>query len=421
MRIKITALISLIIISASCCSREYYITGSKEGRVYTGLENFLDNYAEDYSGMKAALITNHSGNDYNLNRNIDLFREKGIEIVLLLAPEHGLYGYQNEYDDNIYTEDKILNSIVYNLHHLNTRSLGHLLKIPDIVIFDIQDMGMRCYTYISNLKFIMDTINKTDKEFIVLDRPNPLGFLGIDGPYLEDGFYSKYISSFPGTFLYNMTIGESALYYKGEFADETRLKVIPLKGYTRDMLFNETMLPWIPPSPNLPTYMSSIVYSAMVFLEGVNISLGRGTAKPFEYIGAPWIEPVSFCNDLKNIGFPNFTFRPVYFMPAFSEYEGIQCGGAQILYTGGKFIPTEVSYKIITYLRRTYKEFEWKIDEGIFGIDRRAGSDKFRRAIIEGKNFREYQTQLREGINKFKDKRQNYLIYADVNQIGFGL
>ncbi len=403
--------IFLIFPSYSTGKIKYHFTTSRSKRVYTGLEIFISRYAKRYKGRIATVVTNQTGVDFRLRRNINLIRNRGIEVALILAPEHGLYGYQNNYDKNIYNVDDKLNAIIYNLHLLNAKTLKHMLKLSDTIIFDIQDMGMRCYTYISSLKFIIDAVKGSNKEIIVLDRPNPLGFLGIDGAYLDDEFYSRHISAFPVPFIYNMTIGELALYYKGEFAKNIRLKVIPLKNYRRKIRYHNTQLPWIPPSPNLPTYRSSIVYSAMVLLEGINISLGRGTTKPFEYIGAPWIEPVSFCNGLKKLDLKNFAFIPNHFKPTFSAYKDEKCGGVQIFYIGGSFNPTEAAYKIISYIKENYDDFEWRDYNGDYTIDYLAGTDKLREAIEDEINYKDFTKKIKGKINNFKKRRAKYLIY----------
>ncbi len=381
-------------------------------RVYTGLENFIKDYADSYRGKRAAVVTNHSGVDFELRRNIELFRNKGIEIAVVFAPEHGIYGYQNNYDKKLYIVDKTLNLLVYNLHHLDVPRIRHLMRVADIVIFDIQDMGMRCYTYISSLKMVMDALSSSHKELIVLDRPNPIGFLGADGPLLEEQFISRHISAFPSTFTYNMTIGEAALYYKSMYAKSLKLLVVPLINYRRDLYYTETMLPWVPPSPNLPTYESAIVYAAMVLLEGINISVGRGTAKPFEYIGATWIKPVAFCDGLRKLALRTFRFRPVYFKPTFSKYERMRCGGVQIFYAGGRFSPTEIAYKVIGYLRANYsRKFRWERFGGKYDIDYLVGTDTFRKAIELGKSWEEFEREITGGIVKFNEMRQNYLLY----------
>jgi len=257
----------------------------------------------------------------------------------------------------------------------------------------------------------MDALNGTSIELVVLDRPNPLGFLGIDGAYLHDGFQSRHISAFPSTFIYNLTMGEAARFYRSFQARDVKLRVIPLGNYRRDLLYNETMLPWVPPSPNLPTYESAVVYSAVVMLEGVNLSVGRGTTKPFEYIGAPWIEPRELARLLSELDLPNFRFRPVYFAPTFSKYTGMRCGGVQIFYMGGAFSPMEVSYRIISLLKTAYPQFRWDRNGGRHHVDFLAGTDLFRKNIDEGKPFAEFAARIAEGQREFNRLRKKHLLY----------
>ncbi|HOO71471.1 MAG TPA: DUF1343 domain-containing protein [Spirochaetota bacterium] len=405
----VTTLVIAVMISCSGTVRYYYPENTD--RVMTGIELFLKKYAKRYKGKIAVVITNHSGTNYYLEPNIKLLENEGIDVISILAPEHGLYGYQNEYEKNVYSVDPNFKAVVYNLHKLNNNTLGYLLDKADIVIFDIQDMGMRCYTYISNLKFVMDTLKGTNKELIVMDRPNPIGYLGIDGAYLQKNFKSKFVSAFPAPLIYDMTIGEAARYYRGEFCKDVNLTVINMKNYTRDMMFNETGLPWIPPSPNLPTYTSAIIYTFTVMMEGINISLGRGTAKPFEYIGAPWIEPVSFCRGLENLKLKNFKFKPVYFEPSFSKYKGERCGGAHIFYTGGKFTPSEVSFAIISYLMKTYSKAKWQKYGGKYSVDHLAGTDLFRKTIDNKKSYRSFRMKVDTTVQGYSFMRSRYLMY----------
>lgn len=407
----VAALLLAVMVVASCGRQvNYNVPPRKYKRVYTGLENFIENDAKKYRGKRAAVVTNHSGVDYHLRTNIDLIRSRGIEIALVLAPEHGLYGYQNEYDSRLCQSDDGLNAIVYNMHHCTPATLRYLFRVVDIVIFDIQDMGLRCYTYISSLKMVMDALCGSSIELIVLDRPNPIGFLGADGPFLNRDFYSRHVSAFPATFMYNMTIGEAAAYYRGEFAKDVKLCVVPLKNYRRDLMYNESMLPWIPPSPNLPTYESSIVYASIVFMEGINISVGRGTTKPFEYIGAPWLDPAVLCDGLNRLGIKNFKFRPIYFNPTFSKYKGERCGGVQIFYVGGEFSPLEVSYAIISHLKK-WPWFRWEQYGGQYSVDFLAGTDLFRKSIDAGRPYRQFQEDIKDEMKDFNRVRSKYLIY----------
>jgi uncharacterized protein YbbC (DUF1343 family) len=395
-----------------CGSSVNYHLNSGGHRVRTGIEKFINGPVKKYRGKKAALVTNHSGYDFDLRQNVQLLRDKGITVSMILAPEHGIYGYKNDIDYHPVTFDRNIHCYIYNLLGMNRNTLRYLVQQADIVIFDIQDMGMRCYTYITNLKDVMDAMEGLDRELIVLDRPNPVGFLGMDGSFLEKRFTTRYVSAFPAPFLYDMTIGEAALYYRGEFRPKVKLKVIPMGRYSRGMLFNKTRLPWIPPSPNLPTYESSIVYTAIVLMEGINLSLGRGTTKPFEYIGAPWIEPVSFCKILEELGLEHFRFKPVYFKPTFSKYENMRCGGAQIFYTGGEFSPTEAAYRIIGAIMKHYPYYaQWVRFGPFYDIDGLAGTDRFRVFIQAGKPWEEFKKEIAPGLKAFKKKRRRYTLY----------
>ncbi|TFH39826.1 MAG: DUF1343 domain-containing protein [Chrysiogenales bacterium] len=407
----IIAMIVAPLIASACAGVPHYNLNPGGPRVKTGLEKFISGRAKKYRGKRAALVTNHSGYDSRLRQNIRLLRGRGIDIAMVFEPEHGLYGYKNDIDYSTGWYDRQIDCRVYNLYGISQAFLRNRLRMADIVIFDIQDMGMRCYTYITNLKDVMDAMDGLDGELIVLDRPNPTGFLGIDGSPLEKAFTTRHVSAFPAPFLFGMTIGEAARYYRGEFRPGVKLRVIRMGGYRRGRPFHKTGLPWVPPSPNLPTYESSIVYTAIVLMEGINLSLGRGTTKPFEYIGAPWIEPVAFCTMLEALGLDHFRFKPVYFRPTFSTYAGMRCGGAQIFYTGGIFSPTEVAYKIIAAVKTRYRAAYWVRYGRYYDIDALAGTDRFRIFIQEGRPWKEFRKSMDRGIKEYKKRRRRYLLY----------
>jgi uncharacterized protein YbbC (DUF1343 family) len=410
--IKIITYSLIILLSVSCASTNvFYNLNADSPRIKTGLENFMDCCSATYKNKKILIATNHSGVNSDLTRNIILLKQRGLIIENALAPEHGIYGNQNDFDKNAYFEDTNFNLKIYNLHKINMETLKSLIAESDSVFFDIQDMGMRCYTYISNLKTIIDAMDESGKELVILDRPNPISFLKADGAFLDQKFKSRLVAEFPAPFIYNMTPGESALYYKNEFNKKIKINVIKMKGFTSGMKFHETGLPWVLPSPNLPTYESAIVYTAMVLLEGINFSIGRGTAKPFEYIGAPWIDPVKLTTDLESLGLKNFKFMPVYFSPTFSKFKGELCGGTQIFYTGGVFSPTETAYKIISVLFKNYPQIKWESYKTYYTIDNLAGTDKFRNYIDSGKDYREYQNAILPDLKKFDRIRKKYELY----------
>lgn len=412
-KMKKITLILLIITFAGCSEHiDYNLKKAPTRRVESGLENFLKNDVRNYRGKKALLITNHSGVNYSLEQNIWLLRESGIEISTVLAPEHGIFGAEAEYDNKTYEDDALLNLQIYNIHMLRKNDVATLAKAHDLVIYDIQDLGMRCYTYVSVLIKVMEALDNLPTELIVFDRPNPLAFLGVDGEILNPKYKSQHIGAFPGSFLYDFTSGECALYYKGEFTHNVNLKISKTTGWARNEMFNKTGLPWVPPSPNLPTYESAIVYAAVELLEGVNISLGRGTPKPFEYIGAPWIEPYSFAAGLNKLSLKNFRFRPVYFKPTYSWYKDQNCAGVQIFYIGGKFSPTEVAYKITTFIKENYPEkFAWKNYDKTYDIDYLTGNNRFRSSIESGASFNSYYSLIKDDTKKYDKIHRKYLLY----------
>jgi uncharacterized protein YbbC (DUF1343 family) len=409
---KTSLLLIMIFINISCFRpSNYNISSQYSARVYTGLEQFIRLKAFRYKGKKAALITNHSGISFNLKQNLQLLKSEGIIIKDLFAPEHGIYGHEEEYSKTKVKPDLAQKINVFNMHNISNSHFSKLLHQSDLVIFDIQDMGMRCYTYISNLKRIMDLLENSELELIVLDRPNPISFLGIDGFDLNPKFKSKHISAFPAPFIYGLTIGEAALYYEGEFLKNINLTVVPMKNYHKDLLFTETSQPWVPPSPNLPSYKSSIIYTGVVLMEGINLSLGRGTANPFEYIGAPWIEPRKFSKALNRLELKGFKFRPIYFTPKYSKYSDKKCGGVQIFYTGEKFSPVEVSYKIIKLLMKIYPQCKWEKHRKSHTIDYLAGSDVFRKYISKRKSFYQLKKDIYKSRKKFYNNMRQYYLY----------
>lgn len=411
--LSLPAAFLLLLFIQFCAGNEpmYDFPARSYRRVHTGLENFARHEMPRYRGTHAALVVNHSSVDAHFRHSIDIIREGGIIIDFILAPEHGPFGERNNYDKHAYEAFDEKNLIVYHLHLFTPASLKSLLEVPDVIIFDIQDMGMRCYTYVSSLKLVMDALEGTGKKLIVLDRPNPIGFLGVSGPYLDENFYSRQVASFPATLFYEMTPGEAARYYRGEFGKKIDLAVVPLLNYSRDMYYHETKLPWVPPSPNLPTYRSAVNYTVMVLMEGINISLGRGTSNPFEFFGAPWMDPEILAGQLSSLNIKNFRFRPVYFTPTFSAYQGKLCGGVHLYYTGGSFDPVEVSYAIIKYFRKSDQHIVWRKNAKGYVIDELAGTDGFRKAIDSGLQYEAYRKQLQSEIMRFSRKRAHYLLY----------
>lgn len=378
----------------------------------TGLSKFLKNHASFYENKKALLITNHSGLNRDLIQNINLLRKENIIIHDVIAPEHGLFGYEEELSKKKTESEKHFGTTIYNMHKLSDNSFKSIIEENDFIIFDIQDMGMRCFTYITNLKRTIDILSNSEKELIIMDRPNPIAPYGIDGFYLNNNFKSKYISAFPAPLIYGLTIGEAANYYINESNAKINYRIIKMNNYSKTMLFPKTGLTWISPSPNLPTYQNALLYTAIVLLEGCNLSIGRGTPEPFKYIGAPWINAAELAKELNNLNIENFHFRPVFFKPKYSHYKNYKCEGVHIIYKGGYFRPSELSYKIIAIIKELYPDkFRWFKWGKNYRVDELAGTDIFRNSINQNRKYSDLKKEMIKSNILFEKQVRQYLLY----------
>ncbi len=408
--IKICIIIGLT--TLSCKSTEIYHLTDGVGPIKTGLDVFLEHNLNAYKDKKIMLITNHSGRNSHLEQNLKLLRSRGLQITTLCAPEHGINGSQQNYDERIMIKNKKKKITIYNLHKLSKAQLRFIIKNHHIVIFDIQDMGMRCYTYITNLKRTIDAAKGLKTELIVLDRPNPAGFLGLQGFNLEKKYVTRFVSVFPAPLFYNLTIGEAANFYNHKTGNRVNLTVIKMKGYKNGMMFHKTGLPWIPPSPNLPTYESAIMYTITVLMEGINISLGRGTSKPFEYIGAPWIKGEKMAADLNKMKIRGFRFRPVFFTPAINNFAQRECRGVHIYYTGEKFDPIKASYLIMSYLLKKYPGYiKWIKKDRFYWIDALAGTDIIRKGLMEKTSYSSIRQKSLKSTREYRKKYKRFKFY----------
>jgi len=291
--------------------------------VTLGIDVFIDSYLYLVKGKRVGLITNPTGTNKDLESTVELLREKGVNLVALYGPEHGIRGnaQAGEYVP-FYIDDKY-NLPVYSLYGQNLIQpenvienidtymttfditsdekvpLDNMLKDIDVMIIDIQDVGTRVYTYIATMAYAMKAAAKNGKSFIVLDRPNPISGK-LEGPVLEYPTFSSFIGLYPIPMRHGMTIGELAWLFNEKYLNKkVKLTVIPMKGWERYIWFSSTGIPWVMPSPNMPTLDTAIVYVGQVLLEGTNVSEGRGTTKPFEIFGAPWIDGYVLAKRLK--------------------------------------------------------------------------------------------------------------------------
>ena len=403
--------------------------------VKTGLDVFLESKLGLIRGKKVGLITNPTGINRDLKYIVDLFMEEpDIDLVALYGPEHGIRGnaqagfYVPYYIDEAYDipvfslygqslepPDGMLKNIDEYMRSFDTEDEGKapeesMVESLDVMIFDIQDVGTRIYTYVATMAYSMKACAENDIEFIVLDRPNPINGRDMEGPILEYPEYSSFVGMYPIPVRHGMTAGElSRLFNDRFFEKKVNLTVIPMEGWRRHMWHDQTGVPWVIPSPNMPTLDTATVYPGQVFIEGTNVSEGRGTTRPFELFGAPWIDGNRLTAVLNSLRLPGVSFREAWFTPTFSKYEGELCGGAQIHVTDREaFRSFDAALHIIATIRRIYPE-NFRFHEEYF--DRLMGTARVRLALEGGQGAADIIESFRYEIDEFGRLRSPYLLY----------
>lgn len=317
----------------------------------------IDQYLDLFEGKRVGLMTNPTGMNQNLISTIDLLNEK-TNLVSLFAPEHGIRGELQagvHFDDYI---DHETHCKVYSVYGKLKAPTDDMLKVIDVMCFDIQDVGARFYTFIYSMAYAMMACAKNNVSFVVFDRPNPVGGLKVEGNIL-DIEYRSFVGYYPITQRYGLTIGELALYFNDVYDIGCDLKVIPLKGWKRSMHYQDLDIPWIMPSPNIPTPLTTFAYLATCYFEGTNVSEGRGTTRPFEMIGAPWLDASLMIKYLNQQNFKGVKFRKVYFTPSFSKYKDTLCEGIDILITDSHlFEPVKVGMHLLYLIQKHHTSFE---------------------------------------------------------------
>lgn len=362
---------------------------------------------------KILLVTNPSGIGNNPERLIQKFSEYEIRLQYLVGLEHGFLGLDEDFSSTPVTIDSTFNVPIYHIYKLKPSDIQLLLSGVDAVVFDVQDMGMRCYTYLTVLKRIMDQVPDKKIQFILLDHVSPGMEVVTSGAELKSG-YENFAADFPLLFFTGLTLGESAKYYNSEFLqNRIDLKVIPLDNYTRGMRFEKTGLVWNTPSPNLPNLDSARNYLALVFLEGINISVGRGTQAPFVYFGAPWFrDSEEFAAILQAESKDDYYFQPVFFKPVFGPYKDKICRGLRMTVVNLNYNPIRLAYNLIKLLKEKYKrDFKWNSYADKFFVDNLWGSDGFRKAIDANLTYEEFHATYAGTEEAYVKKIKKYYIY----------
>lgn len=382
----------------------------KKPKVQTGIDILLSDYKKQLKGKKIGLITNPTGVNSSLKSSVDvLSQDPDIQLTTLYGPEHGVRGDAQAGDEVASYIDEKTGLPVYSLYGKTKKPTPEMLKNVDILVFDIQDVGTRYYTYIYTMAYAMEAAKENGIPFIVLDRPNPQGGQQVEGPILEPG-YSSFVGLYPIPLKHGMTIGELALLFNKEFKINADLTVVKMKRWKRKMNFEDTGLPFVLPSPNMPTIDSTFVYPATGLIEGTNVSEGRGTTKPFEFIGAPYMKSTQLEEKLNSLGLPGVTFRAASYIPTFSKHQGKLCHGVQMYVTDRKkFEAVKTGLSLIKTIYDLYPDdFEF-LATGSF--DKLIGNGWVRTKIEEGADIQEITDAYQKPLKEFKKLRKKYLIY----------
>jgi uncharacterized protein YbbC (DUF1343 family) len=385
-----------------------------------GLDTFKRNWPKKLKGSRVGLLVHTASVNRKLQHAVNLFvKSKKLTLNALFGPQHGIYG---ETQDNMVEwegfHDRHTGLPVFSLYGRTRKPEPSMLEHIDVLVIDLQDVGARYYTFIWTMENCMQVCMEINKSIVILDRPNPIGGHKIEGPVLEEA-YASFVGQRPLPVRHGMTVGEIGNYLCNEFYPSLDFHVIPMQGWKRKFWFDSTHLPWVMPSPNMPTMDTAMVYPGMCLLEGTNISEGRGTTRPFEIFGAPFIEPELLLRQLKEFNLPGIIFRPTYFQPTFQKYAGKVCGGAQLHVTDReRFKPFKTGVAIIKAVHDLYPEdFSWRqppyeYETEKLPIDILAGTDKLRKDIEKGEKLDKMEDWWQEQCKQFdKVIRKKYLIY----------
>lgn len=384
--------------------------------VRTGVDVFFDEGHDLLLKDKAVgLVTNHTGVNKDLVLTSDLFKNKCFQLKALFSPEHGLKGIAYAAEKVIHAKD-VTGIPIYSLHGETRRPTDAMLQGLDAIVYDIQDIGVRAYTYATTLFYIMEEAAKKNIEVIVLDRPNPMGGLLVDGPMLEDSFRS-YIGYVNVAYCHGMTIGELARFFNEEYQLKCRLKIVPMKGWNRSMVFAETGLTWIPPSPHVPEPDTPFFSASTGILGEIElVNIGIGYTLPFKVVGAEWINAEAFAEALNKQKLPGVIFTPFHYRPFYGSYKGVDCHGVLIVITDPlKYKPLSVQFALFGILKSLYpKQFAHKL--GALAAPKKhlfclaSGSDKIFSMLQQEKyvlwKLLEFDRDKREAFLK---KREKYL------------
>lgn len=385
-------------------------------RVLTGLDCLVSDGVVQLKGRRVGLVTHPAAVTGDLTDAVTALLRCGVRLTALFGPEHGFFGVVadgQQVQDAVYRYTQLP---IYSLYGTTQEPTPDMLANVDVVVFDVQDVGVRFYTFISTLFYVLKGAAKADVPVVVLDRPNPITGMVREGPVLTSGFES-FVGVLPIPLRYGLTMGELARYMNDTQGLHADLTVVPMAGWRREQWFDETGLLWVPTSPAMPHISTAVVYPGTCFLEGTNVSEGRGTALPFEVCGAPWIDGEVLATYLNALALPGVRFRATQFVPAASKFAGEVCGGVQIhVIDRSAFRPVTVGLHLLAALKALYPaDFAWlpRSWEGAHPhIDLLAGTDQLRHALDAGVGGAELVAGWAGAVADFTEASRQYWLYT---------
>jgi uncharacterized protein YbbC (DUF1343 family) len=386
--------------------------------VLLGIDTLLHNRCKSLRGAAVGLYTNIAACDSDLRPTIDWFlQDSSIALKVIFAPEHGLYGALQDQAPARTYHDKTHRIPIVSLYGKRLTPTEQYLRKIDTLVIDINDIGSRYYTFLWSAILLIHEARQHNIKAVVLDRPNPLNGLSVEGAVLEPAFTS-FVGLFPLPVRHGMTMGELCTLMNKEMMLNADITVVKMKGWRRSQYFPDTSLQWTMPSPNMPSFNTALVYPGMCLLEGTNVSEGRGTTRPFEIFGAPWIKASALVNALLQQNLQGVGFRPLRFIPTFGKYKGRLCSGAHIyVTTRSVFRPFTTALTIIRTIIELYpQKFKWRTPPYEFErrkmpFDILVGNSWIRPALENKRSISEISKKWQPALTRFKKKRKAYMLY----------
>ena len=393
------------------------ISAFSYSQVKTGIEVLRERDFDVLQGKRVGLCTNPTGVDRNLVSTIDILHDaENVNLVALYGPEHGVRG-------NVHAGARVENEVdartglkMYSLYGKTAHPTQEMMDEIDVMVYDIQDIGCRSYTYISTMGNLMEACQKYGKELVVLDRPNPLGGKKIEGCLVEDGFYS-FVSRFAIPYIYGQTPGELALYLNAKAANPCKLTVVEMEGWTRNMTWEDTGLEWIVASPHVPHGSTAIFYPATgIFGEFYYINIGVGYTMPFEVMGAPWVNADSLASALNALELPGVVFRGLHYKPYYSVFKEENIQGVQIHITDYENVAlSEIQFYVVQEMMRLWgNQHDWfaECDQKRFSMfNKVCGTDKIKELFGKRYRWEDAKAYWDKDVEKYREESSKYYLY----------